>query len=148
SLLEEYGRRIEVALAHARERKFSDPAVEISLLDARGHVAWHTRGDMATMGNSFARALVGARQAGLVEAEYRATYGQIVYFATNGDYAEALAAAEQLGTLASLVADPMAVVTHQRLSAVAATFAGEHKRVRDHAQYVLGHPSSMSGKTR
>jgi len=39
-------------------------------------------------------------------------------------------------------------VTHRRLSAVASTFAGDHAGVRDHAQYVLGHPSSLSGKTR
>jgi predicted ATPase/DNA-binding winged helix-turn-helix (wHTH) protein len=148
SLLEEYGRRIEVALAAARTRKFVDPAIEISLLDARGHAAWHTRGDMATMGDSFARALAGARQLGLAEAEFRAIYGQLVYFATNGDYAEALATAEQLGTLASAIGDPRAIVTHRRLSAVASTFAGDHARVRDHAQYVLNHPSSMSGRTR
>jgi predicted ATPase/DNA-binding winged helix-turn-helix (wHTH) protein len=148
SLLEEYGRRIEIALADVREREFADPAIEISLLDARGHTAWHTRGDMATMGNSFSRALTAARREGLTEAQYRALYGQIVYFATNGDYAEALAAAEQLGTLAPSVDDPKAILTHRRLSAVAATFAGEHGSVRDHAQYVLDHPSSMTGRTR
>jgi predicted ATPase len=32
SLLEEYGRRIELALASARARKYGDPAIEISLL--------------------------------------------------------------------------------------------------------------------
>ena len=148
SLLEEYGRRIEVALAHARKRKFADPAIEINLLDARGHTAWHTRGDMATMEKSFARALTAARQEGLAEPEYRALCGQIVYFSTNGDYTEALDAAEQLGTLALSMDDPRAILTHRRLSAVAATFAGEHGSVRDHAQYVLSHPSSMSGKTR
>ena len=103
---------------------------------------------MAAMANSFARALTAARQERLPEAEYRALYGQIVYFSTNGDYAEALAAAQQLGMLASSLDDPRAHVTHRRLSAVAATFAGEHGSVREHAQYVLSHPSSMSGKTR
>jgi predicted ATPase len=147
SLLEEYGRRIELALAAAHARKYDDPAIEISLLDARGHIAWHTRGDMPTMGDSFARALAGARREGLAEAEYHALYGQIVYFATNGDYRDALATAEQLGTLAGAIGDPRTVVTHRRLSAVASTFAGDHAGVRDHAQYVLGHPSSMSGKT-
>jgi hypothetical protein len=44
--------------------------------------------------------------------------------------------------------DPRAVLTHRRLAAVASTFAGDHAAARDHAQYVLGHPSSMSGKTR
>ncbi|HKE41684.1 MAG TPA: winged helix-turn-helix domain-containing protein [Casimicrobiaceae bacterium] len=148
SLLEEYGRRIEVALAAARARKFVDPAIEISLLDARGHIAWHTRGDMPTMEDSFARALAGARREGLAGAEYHALYGQIVYFATNGDYLQALATVKQLGTLAASIDDPRAIVTHRRLSAVASTFAGDHARVRDDAQYVLNHPSSMSGKTR
>jgi hypothetical protein len=99
------------------------------------------------MGDSFARALAGARREGLAEAEYHALYGQIVYFATNGDYSDALAAAERLGTLASASDNPGAIVTHRRLSAVA-TFTREHASVRDHAQYVLSHPSSMSGKTR
>ena len=148
SLLEEYGRRIEVALAAARPRKYDDPAIEISLLDARGHAAWHTRGDMPTMGESFARALASARREGLAEAEYHALYGQIVYFATNGDYLDALATAEQLGTLAAAIGDPRAILTHRRLSAVASTFAGDHTGAREHAQYVLGHSSSMSGKTR
>jgi len=148
SLLEEYGSRIEVALAAGRGRKYSDPRIEISLLDARGHIAWHTRGDMPTMEASFTRALAGARREGLTEAEYRALYGQIVYYATDGNYAEALATSHQLGTLAAAIADPKAMLTHRRLAAVASTFAGDHASVRGHAEYVLNHPSSASGKTR
>jgi hypothetical protein len=148
SLLEEYGRRTEVALAAGRSRKYEDAAIEISLLDARGHLAWHTRGDMATMGDSFAQALAGARHKGLAEAEYDALYGQIVYFATNGDYCDALATVEKLGKLAAAIDHPRAVLTHRRLAAVASTFAGDHAAVRDHTQYVLGHPGRMSGKTR
>jgi predicted ATPase/DNA-binding winged helix-turn-helix (wHTH) protein len=148
SLLEEYGRRVEAALAAARIRGYDDAAIQISLLDARGHIAWHTRGDMPTMKDSFARALAGARREGLAEAEYHALYGQIVYFATNGDYRDALVTVDQLGKLAAAIDDPRAVVTHHRLAAVASTFAGDHAAARDHAQYVLGHPSSVSGKTR
>jgi predicted ATPase/DNA-binding winged helix-turn-helix (wHTH) protein len=148
SLLEEYGRRVEAALAAARARKYDDGAIEISLLDARGHIAWHTRGDMLTMKDSFARTLAGAQREGLAEAEYHARYGQIVYFASNGDYREALATVDQLGKLAAAIDDPRAVLTHRRLAAVASTFAGDHAAARDHAQYVLGHQSSMSGKTR
>ena len=148
SLLEEYGRRVEAALAMARAQKYEDAAVEISLLDARGHIAWHTRGDMPTMKDSFARALARAQREGLADAEYHALYGQIVYFATNGDYRDALATVDQLGKLAAAIDDPRAVLTHRRLAAVASTFAGDHAAARDHAQYVLGHPSSMSGKTR
>jgi predicted ATPase len=101
SLLEEYGRRVEAALAAAR--KYDDAAVEISLLDARGHIAWHTRGDMPTMKDSFARALARAQREGLADAEYHALYGQIVYFATNGDYRDALATVDQLGKLAAAI---------------------------------------------
>ena len=103
---------------------------------------------MPVMGDSFARALAGARREGLTEAEYHALYGQIVYFATNGDYLHAVATVKQLGTVLGSIGDPRAIVTHRRLSAVASTFAGDHTRARDDAQYVLGHPSSMSGKTR
>ena len=99
---------------------------EISLLDARGHIAWHTRGDMPTMKDSFARALARAQREGLADAEYHALYGQIVYFATNGDYLHAVATVKQLGTVLGSIGDPRAIVTHRRLSAVASTFAGDH----------------------
>jgi tetratricopeptide (TPR) repeat protein len=144
--LEEYGRRIETALnvteAHA------DPAVEIGLYDAFGHVAWHTRGDMHAMNVCFTKALAGAVRESDAESQYRALYGLIVYYATNGDYAEAVSTARQLGELAAAIGDPKKLVTHRRLSAVAATFAGEHDSVRSHAEYVLNHPSSASGATR
>jgi tetratricopeptide (TPR) repeat protein len=140
SLLEEYGRRIETALnvteAHA------DPAVEIGLYDAFGHVAWHTRGDMHAMNVCFTKALAGAVRESDAESQYRALYGLIVYYATNGDYAEAVSTARQLGELAAAIGDPKKLVTHRRLSAVAATFAGEHDSVRSHAE------CSASGATR
>jgi len=95
SLLEEYGRRIEAALDPATARSYADPAIEIALLDALGHTAWHTRGDMPAMKACFTKALAGATREGLSEAEYRALYGLIVYFATNGDYEEAVATSQR-----------------------------------------------------
>ena len=148
SLLEEYGRRIETALAAGCSHDFSDPAIEIGLLDALGHTAWHTSGDMRAMEASFSTALARARGEGLIGAQYRALYGLIVTFATNGDYAEAVATSQELGTLAIAIGDPKTIVTHRRLAAVASTFAGDHSSVREHAQFVLNHPSSTSGKTR
>jgi predicted ATPase len=148
SLLEEYGRRIETALAAGRSHPYSDPAIEVSLLDALGHTAWHTRGDMRAMQAAFAEALARARREGLAEAQYRALYGLIVYYATNGDYAEAVATSHELGKLAFAIDDPKKIVTYRRLATVAATFAGDHASVQDHARYVLNHPSSLSGKTR
>jgi hypothetical protein len=148
SLLVEYGRRIEVALAAANGKGYADPAIEVGLLDALGHVAWHTRGDMAAMEAHFMKALAGAKQNGLDEARYRALYGLIVYFATNGDYVEAVSTSQQLGALALALNDQRKLVGYRRLSAIASTFAGDHRSVRDHAQYVLNHSSSRSGKTR
>jgi predicted ATPase len=148
SLLEEYGRRIEAALATGRCHGYTDPAIEIGLLDALGHTAWHARGDMSAMKASFTEALARAQREALGQAQYRALYGLIVYFATNGDYADAVTTSRQLGTLASTAGDPRTIATHRRLAAVASTFAGDHVATRDHAQYVLNHPSSRSGKTR
>jgi hypothetical protein len=65
-----------------------------------------------------------------------------------GDYADAVATSEQLGSLAITTGDPKTIATYRRLAAVASTFAGDHAAARDHAQYVLNHPSSQSGKTR
>jgi predicted ATPase/DNA-binding winged helix-turn-helix (wHTH) protein len=148
SLLDEYGRRIQIALAAGRSRAYGDPAIENGLLDALGHTAWHTRGDMQVMDACFTKALENAQREGLITAQYRALYGLIVYYATNGDYADAVAMSQQLGELAEVADDEKMVVTHRRLAAVAATFAGDHANVRSHAQYVLNHPSSTSGKTR
>ena len=148
SLLEEYGRRIEAALDPATARSYADPAIEIALLDALGHTAWHTRGDMPAMKACFTKALAGATREGLAEAEYRALYGLIVYFATNGDYEEAVATSQRLGALAVSIDAPRAVANHRRLAAVVSTFMGDHASVRDHAQYVLSHPGNNSGKTR
>jgi predicted ATPase/DNA-binding winged helix-turn-helix (wHTH) protein len=148
SLLEEYGRRIEAALEPATARCYADPAIEIALLDALGHTAWHTRGDMPAMKACFTKALAGATREGLADAEYRALYGLIVYFATNGDYEEAVATSQRLGALAVSIDVPRAVANHRRLAAVASTFMGDHASVRDHAQYVLSHPGNNSGKTR
>jgi predicted ATPase len=148
SLLEEYGRRIETALAAGRSRGYADSAIEVGLLDALGHTAWHTRGDMAVMKTCFTEALAGAKREGLAESQFRALYGLIVCFATNGDYGEAVAMSQQLGTLAAAIGDPKAIVTARRLAAVASTFAGSHTSARDHAQYVLNHPSSSWRRTR
>ena len=148
SLLEEYGRRIETALVAGRSHGYADPAIEVGLLDALGHTVWHTRGDMAVMKTCFIEALAGAEREGLAKAQYRALYGLIVCFATNGDYGEAVATSQQLETLAAVIGDPKTIVTARRLAAVASTFAGSHTSAGDHAQYVLNHPSSRSGKTR
>src|SRR5262249_2377549 len=148
SLLEEYGRRLEAALATAQDHPFDDSNIEVGLLDALGHTLWHTRGDMPAMAGCFARALAGAIREGDAAAQYRAYYGQIVYCATNGNYVEALETSQKLGALARAIGDPNMIVTHRRLTAIAATFAGEHAAVRDHAQFVLDHPSSTSGTTR
>jgi predicted ATPase/DNA-binding winged helix-turn-helix (wHTH) protein len=148
SLLDEYRRRIEIAFAAGRDHSYGDPTIENGLLDALGHTAWHTRGDMQVMHACFTEALDGARREGLIKAQYRALYGLIVYHATNGDYAEAVAMSQQLGDLAAAAGDEKMIVTDRRLAAVAATFAGDHTGVRSHAQYVLNHPSSTSGKTR
>jgi hypothetical protein len=100
------------------------------------------------MKTCFIEALAGAEREGLAKAQYRALYGLIVCFATNGDYGEAVATSQQLETLAAVIGDPKTIVTARRLAAVASTFAGSHTSARDHAQYVLNHPSSGSGKTR
>jgi hypothetical protein len=146
--LEEYARRLEAALAAGRSHAFGDPNIETGLLDALGHTLWHTRGDMPAMEACFAKALARASRDGNAAAQYRAYYGLIVHGATNGNYIEALEASEKLGKLAATIGDPDMLVTHRRLTAIAATFAGEHASVRDHAQYVLNHPSSASGTTR
>jgi predicted ATPase/DNA-binding winged helix-turn-helix (wHTH) protein len=148
SLLEEYGRRLEAALAAGQSHAFGDPNIETGLLDALGRTLWHTRGDMPAMEACFAKALARASRDGNVAAQYRAYYGLIVYGATNGNYIEALETSEKLGKLAATIGDPNMLVTHRRLTAIAATFAGEHSSVRDHTQYVLNHPSSSSGTTR
>jgi hypothetical protein len=88
---------------------------------------------MATMGDSFARSLAGARREGRAEAEYHALYGQVVYFATNGDYYDALATVEKLGKLAAAIDHPRVVLTHRRPAAVASTFAGDHPAVLDYS---------------
>jgi len=142
SLLEEYGRRIEAAIAIGRNHPYRDPNIEIGLLDSLGHTAWHTRGDMPAMGACFVKALAGAERAGQPAAQYRALYGLIVYYATNGDYVEGVETSHRLGALAASVGDSKMMLTHRRLAAVAATFAGNHAEVRDHARHVLGHPSS------
>jgi tetratricopeptide (TPR) repeat protein len=147
SLLDEYSRRLETALAVGRDLVYADPAIEIGLLDALGHTAWHTRGDMQVMEACFTKALAAASREGLIHAQYLALYGLIVYFATNGDYAEAVTTSQQLERLTARLNDPKMMVTHRRLAA-ASTFAGDHVSARNHAQYVLNHPSSISGKTR
>jgi predicted ATPase len=148
SLLEEYGRRLEAALAAGQRHPFEDPSIETGLLDAFGHTLWHTRGDMQAMKTCFVKALATALRDRDAAAQYRAYYGLIVYGATNGNYIEALETSENLGNIAATSGDASMVVTHRRLSAIAATFAGEHTSVRDHTQYVLDHPSSASGTTR
>jgi predicted ATPase len=69
SLLEEYTRQIEIALAAGRGQGYADPAIEIGLLDALGHTVWHTRGDMPAMEACFTKALAGARRERLAEAD-------------------------------------------------------------------------------
>src|SRR5262249_37391538 len=119
SLLEEYGRRIEIAAAIGLRHQCNDPIIEIGLLDSRGHTVWHTRGDMPAMGVCFAKALAGAEREGQPAAQYRALYGLIVYYATNGDYVEAVETSHRLGALAASIGDPEMILTHRRLAAIA-----------------------------
>jgi predicted ATPase/DNA-binding winged helix-turn-helix (wHTH) protein len=148
SFLEEYGRRLETAIAIGRSHPYNDPNIKAGLLDSLGHTVWHTRGDMPAMGACFTEALARAVREKQPAAEYRALYGLIVCYATNGDYADAVETSHKLGALATSVGDARMMVTHRRLAAVAATFAGNHAEVRDHAHYILNHSSSTYAPTR
>jgi predicted ATPase/DNA-binding winged helix-turn-helix (wHTH) protein len=147
SLLGEFGRRIETALA-AAEHVSVETAVEIRLWDALGHSIWHSQGNMPAMAASFSKALEGARRLKLRDAELRALWGLLVYANTEGNYAEAVETLDCFGQVAAELGDPKAALTHRRMSALALHYAGDHAAAREHAEYVLRHPSSHSGRAR
>jgi predicted ATPase/DNA-binding winged helix-turn-helix (wHTH) protein len=147
SLLGEFGRRIETALAAAALVSV-DTAVEIRLWDALGHSIWHSQGNMPAMAASFSKALEGARRLKLRDAELRALWGLLVCANTDGNYAEAVETLDRFGQVAVELGDPKAELTHRRMSALALHYAGNHVASREHAEYVLQHPSSHSGKAR
>jgi predicted ATPase/DNA-binding winged helix-turn-helix (wHTH) protein len=134
SLMDECATRTERAMTVPQ----LDAAVEAKLLDMLGHAIWHTRANMPAMKAAFARELDVARQSGLRDAELRAYWGQLICAVTSGDYITATAVLEPFGALANAMGDAKALMTHQRMSAIALHFAGDHAAARGYCETVLG----------
>jgi predicted ATPase/DNA-binding winged helix-turn-helix (wHTH) protein len=147
SLLNEYGRRLETALALASRIEVA-PATHVRLLDAMGHHLWHTRGDLPSTIAAFRKALEVARLHGLKEAEFRALRGLLVTVNQNAGYSEAQAILGELRVLAAGLDDPKAEVTYRGLAALALSYNGEHAQSRQHAEYVLANLTSKGGHIR
>ena len=141
SLMDECAHRVERALKTPN----LEPAIEARLLDMLGHAIWHTRASIPAMKDAFDRALQIARHHGLVEAELRAYWGQLVCSITGGDYIEAAAVLAPFGKRANAIGDPGVLLTHQRMSALALHFSGDQMAARRCCEAVLG-DAGISGR--
>ncbi len=148
SLLEEYRRHIERSLAAVEAGVSAAAPAVIRLWDSLGHAVWHTRGNMPAMATAFGRAWDIADQENRLDDKLRALWGRLVFANTNGEYADSLATLERFAALAATVDSPKVQVTYQRMAALGLHYAGHQARAREHAEYVLNHPSSRAGRAR
>ena len=148
SLMEEYRRYIERALAAVEAGVPAKPTTVFQLWNALGHANWHARGNLAAMSAAFSQALALAERENRRDDKLRALWGRMLFDNTNGDYLDSLATLEEYGALIAGVDNESLQLTYQRMAALSLHYAGYHARARVHAQFVLDHPSSHSGKAR
>jgi len=133
SLMDEYAARISLAMKQIP----LEAAVEARLWDMLGHAIWHTRAALPAMKEAFVNEQRIARAAGLVDAELRSYWGQLLCAVTAGDYCAASGLLAPFAALANAIEDPRAKRTHQRMSAIALHFSGDQANARQFCELVL-----------
>ncbi|WP_425258824.1 ATP-binding protein [Rubrivivax sp. RP6-9] len=148
SLMDEYRRLAEQALAAIEQRPTTDPEDTMRLCEAYGHALWHTRGGGPAMAASFRRALQIAEELDATPYKLRCMWGLWLICNTTGDYAGSAALAERFGVEVAGSADVATLLTHDRMMALGLHFHGEQRRARSYAERVLEHPLTINHTAR
>jgi len=148
SLMDEYRRLAEQALAAIDERPTTDPEDTMRLCEAYGHALWHTRGGGPAMATSFRRALAIAETVDARPYKLRCMWGLWLICNTTGDYAGSASFAERFGIEVAGSGDVATLLTHDRMMALGLHFHGEQARARVFAERVLDHPLTVNHTAR
>lgn len=148
SLMDEYRRLAEQALAVIDGRPTADPEDVMRLCEAHGHALWHTRGGGPAMAASFQRALGIAESLDARPFKLRCMWGLWLICNTTGDYAGSADYAERFGIEVAGTADAATLLTHDRMMALGLHFHGQQQRARGFAERVLEHPLTVNHTAR
>jgi predicted ATPase/DNA-binding winged helix-turn-helix (wHTH) protein len=136
SLVEEFYARAQFALDWITARGPPQPALEIRL---RGAIS------ILSQNMQRSRQVDEALEPGLDRVSPKLQINPLlqktIYQIEIADYGAALRSAEQLSVVARQIADPLAVLMADRVSAQAQHFYGNHSTARIYAERVLDHPA-------
>lgn len=141
SLIDEFKKRIEAALAAARRFDVPAPDLEARLTLALTNLQMRTGERVEGLDATMDRVVALTRESGVTQ--------NIIWPLTNralipldlGDHAGALNAFAELETAARQQDDPFASLTADRVGAMVFHWCGHHSRARNLAERVLRHPA-------
>lgn len=139
SLMDECGTRVARALAQIGEGPFQGTRHELQLQVALGQALMYTKGTMRETGAAWARALDLAESLGDADYHLRALWGSWVYYISRGEYATALANANQFWSLADTLSDSAAVLVGDRMLGVLLHYSGDQTNARPCIERVVRH---------
>jgi predicted ATPase len=137
SLMDECRTRVERALTPIGRKSIRGTRHELQLQVALGQALMYTKGTMSEAGAAWARALDLAKS--LADADYhlRALWGSWVYYISRGEYAAALANANQFRSLADTLSDAAAVLVGDRMLGVLLHYSGDQTNARPYIERVV-----------
>lgn len=142
SLMDEYRRHAERAIAATKAAPAPDAVAEMRLLVTVGPAVFNVAGSVPVVEEAFGRALVLARRLGDLPVQRRALWGLWLYRFGIGDYAGALELATRFG---ELVRGDDPTFMFDRIKALSHLYRGELATARAHAEQVLDQAEARSG---
>jgi hypothetical protein len=141
SFLDEYRARLERALQALKITPTSDAALELQLNAALGDAILYTTGSSSGVTAAFNKTLELAEGLGVTVHHRRALWGLWVGRIGAADYPSAVRLAEAYCLFGESSRDPAALLTGDRIMALAYHFSGNQILARQHAERALTQPA-------
>jgi predicted ATPase/DNA-binding winged helix-turn-helix (wHTH) protein len=144
SLLDEYIGWAERGLATLSNGPNPGKRQQLQLVAALGHALLHTKGPVPRMAEAFEKTLALSNELGIADHRSRAYWGLCSQKLISGDYAGALACAEEFFELHRNSADLASRLMMKRMNAIALHNLGETPLARRLLEEVLAQPAETA----
>ena len=141
SLIDEFKKRTEVALAAARRLAVPVPDLEVRLTLALTNIYMRTAESVDAIGATMDRVVALTKESGVAQNIIWPLSNRSLIPLDFGDYHGALDALAELEEAAKREDDPFAALTADRVGAMVFHWSGYHSRARGLAERVLRHPA-------
>jgi predicted ATPase/DNA-binding winged helix-turn-helix (wHTH) protein len=141
SFLDEYRRRLERALQALKVTPTSDATLELQLNAALGDAILYTTGSSSSGTSTFNKTLELAERLGITVHHRRALWGLWVGRIGAADYQSAVRLAEAYCRFGGSSGDPAALLTGDRMMALAHHLSGNQIMAHQHAERALAQPA-------